>query len=125
MAQSEPPTGRDDGMTRRQFIRNTAAAGAAVTFAASSARVLGANERIGVGFLGVGGRGNAHLQYVHWLKTQADEPVEIVAICDVYRPRLQRAAEGYGGQGYRDHRGLLADPNVDVVCIATPAPGDT
>jgi predicted dehydrogenase len=107
-------------MTRRQFMRSAAAAGAAVTLAGRARRVLGANSRLGVGFIGVGGRGNAHLQYVHWLKTQASEPVEIVAVCDVYGPRLAAAAEGYGAKPYMDHRELLADPNVDVVCIATP-----
>jgi predicted dehydrogenase len=111
-------TGR---LTRRDFLQTAAAAGATLTLGrAASARVLGANERLGVGFIGVGGRGNAHLEYVHWLKTQAKEPVDIVAVCDVYRPRLDRAAEGYGAKGYMDHRELLADKSVDVVCIATP-----
>ena len=108
------------GMTRREFVRTAAAAGAAVTLGATARPARGANERLGVGFIGVGGRGNAHLHYVHWLKTQANEPLDIVAVCDVYRPRMAAAAEGYGAKGYLDYRELLADPNVDIVCVATP-----
>ena len=112
---------REEGsLTRREFLRTTAVAGAAVALHARPARARGANDRIGIGFIGVGGRGNAHLQLVHWLKTQGHENVEIAAVCDVYRPRLAAAAEGYQAQPYMDHRELLADKNVDLVCIATP-----
>jgi predicted dehydrogenase len=46
---------------------------------------------------------------------------EPVAVCDVYRPRLEAAAKRCGGaKMYRAHEELLADPKVDVVCIATP-----
>jgi predicted dehydrogenase len=120
MTDHEPSASRGTGLTRREFIHAAAAAGAAVALTAHSRRGLGANERLGVGFIGVGGRGHNHLDYVHWLKTQGNEPVDIVAVCDVYRPRLSRAAEGYGAKAYMDHRELLADPKVDVVCIATP-----
>jgi len=109
-------------LTRRQFIRRTgAAAAAAYALAGASAQpVRGANERIGVGFIGCGGRSGAHFEAVHWLKTQAKEPVDIVAASDVYRPRLQQRAQGYGAKAYADYHELLADPNVDVVCISTP-----
>ena len=114
-----------NALTRRQFIRRAGAAAAAVTGTGISTqrttgKTLGANERLGVGVIGTGGRSHAHLKAMHWLKTDGKEPVDIVAVCDVYRPRMQRAAEGYGAKGYMDHRALLADPNVDVVCIATP-----
>ncbi|MHC4212817.1 MAG: Gfo/Idh/MocA family protein [Planctomycetota bacterium] len=108
------------GLTRRQFIKGTGKAAAAITIAQSiSTRVRGANERLGIGFIGCGGRGSGHLKVVHWLKTSAKEPIELVAACDAYRPRMQKAVDGYGVKGYMDHRELLADPNVDVVCIAT------
>jgi predicted dehydrogenase len=117
-------TGKNTGekVTRRRFMHG-AVAGAALAGMAQGpfvGRVLGANERLGVGFIGCGGRSDAHFQAVHWLKTQGNEAVEIVAACDVYRPRLQRRLDGYGGKGYADYHELLADPNVDVVCIATP-----
>ena len=113
----------NDTLTRRQFIRRAGSA-AAVTVAGVSTKhtinkTLGANERIGVGFIGCGGRSNAHLQAVHYLKSQGAN-VDIVAACDAYRPRMQKVAEGYKAKGYTDYRELLADPNVDVVCIATP-----
>jgi predicted dehydrogenase len=108
-------------LTRRQFINRTGSAAAAYVLAGASAqRVWGANERIGVGFIGCGGRSGAHFEAVHWLKTQAKAAVDIVAASDVYRPRLQQRAQGYGAKAYADYHELLADPNVDVVCISTP-----
>ncbi|NOR67905.1 MAG: gfo/Idh/MocA family oxidoreductase, partial [Woeseiaceae bacterium] len=105
-------------LTRRQFIHGASAA--AVTVAGVSAgKARGANERLGVGFIGCGGRSNAHLKTVHYLKSKGAN-VEIVAACDTYRPRLQKIVAGYKAKGYADHRELLDDPNVDVVCIATP-----
>src|SRR5438132_13511940 len=53
---------------RRDFLKTTAAGAAALSMtAASYARVLGANERIGVGFIGVGGRCQAHLSVINRL----------------------------------------------------------
>ena len=44
-----------------------------------------------------------------------------MAVCDVYRPRLEAASKKTGGaKMYMEHEALLADPNVDVVCVATP-----
>ncbi|MDR2345206.1 MAG: gfo/Idh/MocA family oxidoreductase, partial [Planctomycetaceae bacterium] len=73
--------------TRRQFIQSTAGA-AAVTLAAPyivGQEVNGANDRIGVGFIGTGGRCGAHINYINSFKTQGI--AEPVAVCDVYRPR--------------------------------------
>ena len=123
---TEKQSSNKDGiLSRRQFIRRAGAAAAAVTVAGTSrqpvmAKALGANERLGVGFIGCGGRSGAHFKTVHWLKTQAKLAVDIVAACDVYRPRMERRAKDYGAKGYMDYRELLADPNVDVVCISTP-----
>jgi predicted dehydrogenase len=109
-------------LDRRQFLREAGGIAAAgmVLASSSGSTARGANSRLGVGFIGCGGRSGAHFQAVHWLKTQAKEPVEVVAACDVYRPRLQRRIDGFGGKAYMDYRDLLADPNVDVVCISTP-----
>ena len=43
-----------------------------------------------------------------------------MAVCDAYRYRLDEAAKATGAKAYMKHRELLADPSVDVVCIATP-----
>ena len=110
--------------TRRRFLQTTA--GATATAAAFAPRfdiladeAKGANERIGVGFIGTGGRAGAHINIVNDFKTQGI--AQPVAVCDVYRPRLESAAQRTGGtKMYMEHEALLADPNVDVVCIASP-----
>ena len=111
-------------LTRRQFIRRAGIAAATVTVASTSTKravckKLSPNERIGVGFIGCGGRSHAHLQAVHYLKNKGAN-VDIVAASDAYRPRMQKVVEGYKAKGYTNYHELLADPNVDVVCIATP-----
>ncbi len=77
-----------------------------------------ANGRVGLGFIGVAGRGfGAH---VKTFSTFAD--VDLVAVCDVYQPHIDRAIEFSGGKAraYTDYRELLADPAVDAIVIATP-----
>lgn len=108
-------------LNRREFMNKVSAA--TVAFAAmgiSSRNSFGANDKLGVGFIGTGARGNAHLQAIHWLRTDGKYPVDIVAVCNNFKPRMQRAAVGYKAKPYSDYRDLLKDPNVDVVCIATP-----
>src|SRR5258708_5083654 len=69
---------------RRDFLKTTAAGAAALSLTAVSAsRVLGANERIGVAFLGVGGRCQAHLDIINKL-TKENKGVAPVAVCDVW-----------------------------------------
>jgi predicted dehydrogenase len=109
--------------TRRTFLQATAGATAAAAFAPQfqilADEAKGANERIGIGFIGTGGRAGAHLNIINDYKNKGI--VEPVAVCDVYRPRLEDASQKTGGaKMYMEHEALLADPNVDVVCIATP-----
>ncbi len=110
--------------TRREFVQTGMAAGVAAASAIAAPAVIaetakGANERLGVGFIGTGGRCNAHLKIVNDFKEQGI--AEPVAVCDVYRPRLEAASKKTGGaRMYDEHEALLADPNVDVVCIASP-----
>lgn len=81
---------------------------------------VGANDRLGVGLIGCGGRNRHHAQQLMGLKEQG-EKLEIVAVCDTYRPRASELAERVGGaETYMDHRELLAHAGVDVVGIATP-----
>ena len=65
----------------------------------SRGRVLGANDRIGVGFIGVGGRGRSHLAVVQDL-IKSGENLHIAAVCDAYRYRLNEAAQATGGKAY-------------------------
>lgn len=91
----------------------------ASTVLVSSSNVLGANEKLGIGFIGVGGRGGSHVNTVKGL-IKGGEPAQIVAVCDAYGFRREEAAKHTGGKAYTKHQDLLADKSVDVVCIATP-----
>jgi len=112
------------GLARRGFLAGAGAMAAGVgvmkplfTIAAESSK--GANDRPGVGFIGTGGRCRHHIDVVNALKTQGK--AEPLAVCDVYGPAVRAASKRAGGAKiYRKHKDLLADPDVDVVCIATP-----
>lgn len=109
-------------LTRRTFLQQavgTAATAAVVMPYISRGGVLGANDRIGVGFIGVGGRGRSHVNTVKKFG-EAGEPVRVAAVCDAYGFRLNEISQLSGAKPYRKHQELLADPGVDAVCIATP-----
>ena len=117
----------DGKITRRDFLKGSAAAGTAIGFGLmesgavmAAPRVLGANDRILIGMIGVGNRGNHHLQDL--LKKSKDPTFKhaIVAVCDVYEARKQRAKDATGGEVYHDYRKLLERPEIDAVVIATP-----
>jgi predicted dehydrogenase len=113
------------GSTRREFMRHAVLAGSVATVAAAGpwvrANAASPNETIRVGQIGCGGRSGAHMSSYEWLREDQKMNVKITAVCDVYKPRAERAAKKYGAEKiYMDHKELLADPNVDVVSIATP-----
>jgi predicted dehydrogenase len=82
----------------------------------SYARVLGANDRVGLGLIGAGNRG---LGVLSSFQKQAE--VDVRAVCDVYGERVDRAQQrAPKAQGLRDHRKLLELKDVDAVLIATP-----
>ena len=120
---AEPSPAASGALTRRRFIQSAAATAAlgvlnTAPFVARG-RVLGANDQLGLGFIGVGGRGSSHVGTVGRLIREG-EKVKIVAVCDAYRYRLEETAKATGAKGYMKHAELLADANVDAVCIATP-----
>jgi predicted dehydrogenase len=102
---------------RRMFTRGAAALGVLATLETSPLRVLGANDRIRLGFIGVGNRGDQLLDafLVH-------PDADIAALCDVYEPYLDAAQKKVGGgaKTYRDFRKLLDQKDLDAVVIATP-----
>ncbi len=104
------------GQTRRDFLKQAATL-ASVTILSKS--VFGANERIGVAVVGCGGMGFAHINTLLSLK-QKGEPVDIVAVCDVWQKRLDAAAQRAEAKPVKDYRQILDDKSVDAVCIATP-----
>src|SRR5690242_5722012 len=113
---------------RRDFLKTAGAAGMSLGLANSalagrgaktSSRVLGANDRINVGVIGVGGRGS----YVgaQFAKIgQKNNSCQIVAVCDVYAKRKREASERLKCDGFMDYREVLARPDVDAVIVATP-----
>jgi predicted dehydrogenase len=98
--------------TRRSFVKH-AALGTAGLFAS---RVLGANDRVRVGMIGVGARGQ------ELLKQLASMPhTDLVAIADVYSRRREEAKQLAGGiQTFDDHRRLLEIRDIDAVIVASP-----
>jgi predicted dehydrogenase len=102
-------------INRRTFAKTAAAAGVASALAAR--RVHGAGERIRVGFVGLGNRGD---QVLDAFLPQND--AEVVAICDIHPPYLDFAAKKIGTkpQPYHDYRRLLDRKDIDAVVVATP-----
>jgi predicted dehydrogenase len=98
-------------MTRRRM-----AAGAAVT-ALSYTRILGANDRIGLGVIGLGVRGTAVMSLF-----QKNDDVEVRALCDVYGLRVEQARQksAPNAKTFADHRELLDLASVDAVLAAAP-----
>jgi predicted dehydrogenase len=104
-------------LSRREFNLSAVAAGTAVA-AKASAGVVGANERLQVGIIGVGNRGRELQSALKMLK----KDTTITAVCDVYEPFLQAAKDDLDGKPAtcKDYRKLLERKDVDAVVIGTP-----
>jgi predicted dehydrogenase len=133
---------KKDTNTRREFIAKSAAASAGLILGGNALavsgknRIIGANDKIRVGFIGIGNRGSQLLALF------MQEPnCEIAALCDIYKPYLMRdrnmvdsryltdmpgqvpkMGEKFSTKPvlYDDYRKLLEDKSIDAVCIATP-----
>ncbi len=113
-----------DGTTRRTFLTAAAAAASAARplSAQSARRTLGANDRINMGMIGVGGRGSSHVRSLNE-RMEMKGDVKIVAISDIYAKRSNAALEATHltkKDLHRDFHDLLARSDVDGVFIATP-----
>ncbi len=98
-------------MTRRDLNR------AAAFTALSYSKILGANEKIRMGYIGIGNRGDqVHEGFLEY----GDQ--ETVAVCDLKESYMDFAAQRARSNPakYKDYRKLLDDKNVDAVVIATP-----
>ncbi len=102
-------------MKRREFIKQSATA--IPTTALSAKRIVGANDRVVVGLIGCGGRG----QEVADLMRQAPG-AEYGAVCDVYEPNTSAARQRFNpaARVFGDFRKLLELKEIDAVHIATP-----
>ncbi len=134
--------GTTEGLTRRKFLQKglvTAGVGGLLAGAgpsrayslAGSQRVIGANDRINIGMIGVGGMGATHLGYLVEAIRKKEENAQVIAVCDIYEPRKNSGAETAKRQWetspapgpvevYHDYRKLLENKSIDVVWIATP-----
>src|SRR4051794_22578900 len=108
-------------LSRRDFLKGTAAAAAAATFTLGTwKRAYAANETIRVGVIGFKSRGKTHLEGFAKLPN-----VKVVALCDVDADVLAKEAAAFEKKGekvetYTDVRKLLEDKNIDVISTATP-----
>jgi predicted dehydrogenase len=106
------------GMTRRNFVKSSLAAGAALSVPFS--RVRGANNDIRAAVVGINGRGRGLIGGFH------NTPgVRVTALCDVDGNVLVREVKKFKDRnekvtGYSDYRRMLEDKSLDVVGIATP-----
>jgi len=119
--------------TRRDFLKKAATAAAVAattnvfktpvygqTTAPATGRVIGANDRIVVGFVGVGGQGlNSHVKPMKE-SAQANN-LALAAVCDVSKHRVEEAktAVGEGCEAYEDYRKLLERKDIDAVVCST------
>jgi predicted dehydrogenase len=129
-------------LDRRKFLGSAAALSLS---AASYANVSGSNERLRIGFLGCGGRAQAHIDLVNRFAAEK-KSVAAVAVCDVWDGLEDEYDVHFGGKATRrryaqglfpsarkcrldpadkarvtkDYRIVLDRKDVDVVCIATP-----
>jgi len=120
--------------SRRSFIKDSAAATAAAvvlggTPVIARAQVAGnqpgPNSRLRLGFIGVGGRAQTHLDSAIELQNKAGK-VEIAAVCDVFNryrresTRKVRRATRHAPTRAGDYREIINDPTIDAVVISTP-----
>ena len=102
-------------ITRRTFLSAVPGLTLGVPLARSGAQ--NANDRIRVGVIGTGGRARGLMTLLNKLPGN-----EMVAVCDVYEPRLLQAAEIAGANAgtFTDYRRILDDRQIDAVVIGTP-----
>ena len=105
------------GGTRRTFVKFASAA-----IASAAVPILGANDRVNVGIVGLGGRGNDHIGFF----TNLDSDCRIAAICDVNQAARERAnarilkETGYSSKEYNDMREMFASKDIDAVSLPLP-----
>ena len=104
-------------VTRRTFLGAAGAAGASASSMASAANRRGPNDRITVGMIAVGSRAQELLEAIKQV-----DGTEIVAVCDAYSGRMERAAGRTAGRArtHKNYQEIIADDSIDVVTVATP-----
>ncbi len=121
-----------DSVNRRDFVKTAAGVGAALGAASkafarasskassrASGRVIGANDRINVAVIGVGGRGEYLARTFAGIGEQTNG-CQVVMVCDVWERRRREVAERLKAKGTLDYREVLGVQDIDAVVIATP-----
>src|SRR5690242_15924677 len=117
----------DEKISRRSFLNKGASLVSAATVASTAlsyGRVLGANERISLGHIGVGNRGSELDWIVSRLKDKHN--VEMTAVCDLWKVNCEKAMErnqkyyGRAPRAFQNPEELLALKDVDAILISTP-----
>jgi len=133
---------KDNRTSRRRFLHKTGMATAGIALSANGLnalnyeRISGANEKIRVGFIGVGNRGSQMLATF-----MSMQDCEVAALCDIYEPyitrdrskvepryikdmpgQIPRMGETFPNkvERYKEYRKLLENKSIDAVCICTP-----
>ncbi|MGA2475932.1 MAG: Gfo/Idh/MocA family oxidoreductase [Terriglobia bacterium] len=121
------PDKPENTINRRSFLNRTASmlAGTALgATAASYGRIVGANDRVSLGHIGIGSRGGE----LDWIvsRLRAKQNVEMTAVCDLWKVNRERAVlanKTYYGRPPRQFQyleDLLLLKDVDAVLISTP-----
>jgi predicted dehydrogenase len=110
--------------SRRDFLGQAAAGLSTTTLASahSAGRIIGANDRIHVGLIGLGNIGTRHLHH-RLIPLAKKNAVEIVALSDVFEKAKRRALEMTGLASknlHHEYQELLSRSDVDAVVVATP-----
>jgi predicted dehydrogenase len=111
---------------RRDFLKGAGSVGAALGLATTVVpnRAFGANDKINVGVVGVGGRGT-YVGRTFGVVGQ-EKSAQVVAVCDVYQKRINMNKDMHATKfnvkvdGYLDYRELIARKDIDAVIVATP-----
>ena len=109
-------------LSRREFLKNIGLTGGGLLLSASpwlstfsqKTETVGSRARLGI--IGPGSRGRFLMSFL-----VKNPKAEIVALCDIYQPSLDKALKlAPNAKVYRDYRALLDDPTVDAVLVTTP-----
>jgi predicted dehydrogenase len=124
----------NNSLDRRDFLRKASAVSVALgtasaalaspkvsksSSARSSGRVIGANDRITVGVIGVGGRGSSDANSFAAVG-EKNNSCQIVAVADTYQKRVTANKERHKCDGYLDYREIINRKDIDAVVVATP-----
>ena len=116
----------NSSINRRAFLSRSAGAGAGLAFAGfpGLARTRNVNDRINVGIVGRGGRGERLLEYFFQHNQRFN--AQLTAVCDLWSYRREQATQfvtdktGKAPRVYRVHEEILADKDLDALIISTP-----